>query len=214
MYGSGDYRYIERGLHVLTLSVSTEFPICSGPLNAVSPHHIGFGEIWRFSLNLKTNEVTGPSPRCESGGDWLLSPFSCYLKRDNNARGDKCPQRYRPENIKAKTYLFEMILRNTIRHQPIEWRVTDISHYCGGGGDDKKQNNTQVVVVTRQATTSGWWQREPHHATEKSARKVKKSWKNHACHHDRFKKPEHDANSKWGIHQKKMADNHVEKTTG
>jgi len=29
-----------------------------------------------------------------------------------------------------------------------------------------------------------------------------------------LKKPEHDEDSRWGIHQKKMADNHVEKTTG
>lgn len=67
-----------------------------------------------------------------------------------------------------------MILRNiTICHQPIEWRVTDISQYCGGG--DVKLKNTQVVAVTRpissgQVVTAG--------ATSRH--------KSLACHHDRF----------------------------
>ena len=67
-----------------------------------------------------------------------------------------------------------------------------------GGGGDTAGNHLQVVTMGAAS------RHKNKHQTKQ----------NHASHHDRFKKPEHDANSKWGNHQKKMADNHVEKTTG
>jgi hypothetical protein len=40
VYGSGDYRYLEMGLARPHDKREHGIPICSGPLNAVSPHHI------------------------------------------------------------------------------------------------------------------------------------------------------------------------------